>query len=241
MQARVASTRLPAKVLKEILGNTVLEHDIERCLRVKNVNGVIIATTVEPEADKIVEICQKFPPEKVKSYRGSVEDVLERYYEAAAKFGCDIIVRITSDCPLLDPSLVCEMIRCFLELREINEGIDYLCNNMPPTFPHGLDVEIFTFRALEHAFKEGKNPHEREHVTPYIRNHPDFFKLKNFPQQEDQSHYRWVLDYPEDYQFIKRVYEELLPTTPNFNRFDVLNLLKIHPEIQSINEQRRQR
>ena len=100
MQARVASTRLPAKVLKEILGNTVLEHDIERCLRVKNVNGVIIATTVEPEADKIVEICQKFPPEKVKSYRGSVEDVLERYYEAAAKFGCDIIVRITSDCPL---------------------------------------------------------------------------------------------------------------------------------------------
>lgn len=241
MQARVGSTRLPAKVLKKICGKTVLEHDIERCLRVMNASGLIVATTTEPEASQIVDICSRYPGDRLRVYKGSINDVLGRYSHAAEEFGVDIIVRITSDCPLLDPYLVYAMIDRFKYLRRTENAPDYLCNTMPPTFPHGLDTEIFTFEALKKAFKEAKDPHEREHVTPYIRNHPELFQLANFSQEKDLSHHRWTLDYPEDFEFIKEVYQRLYPENPEFSTDDVLKLLEKEPKLKEINKERRQR
>lgn len=241
MQARVGSTRLPAKVLKTICGKTVLEHDIDRCLRIKNSSGVIIATTVEPDASQIVDICAKYPPEKVGVYRGSIDDVLARYYEAAKKYDAQYVVRITSDCPLLDYELAAKMIEIFYQMQESQTPCDYLCNNNPPTFPHGLDIEIFTFAALEKAYYEAKEPFEREHVTPYIRRHPEIFRLQNHSQEQNLSHLRWTLDYPEDLEFIKSVYEQLYPANPVFGTKNILALLEAHPEIRDINEERRQR
>jgi spore coat polysaccharide biosynthesis protein SpsF len=241
MQARVGSTRLPDKILKPILGRAILEHDIERCLRVRNCAGVVVAMTVAPEDDKVVELCSRFPAEKVKSYRGSVQDVLGRYNAAAETFDVQYIVRITSDCPLLDPCLVDEMIEEYFSLKREGDALDYLTNNMPPTFPHGLDTEIISLAALARANLGAKEPLEREHVTPYIRRHPDLFKIRNFAQAEDQSHHRWTLDYPEDYEFIKTVYEHLYPAKPDFSREDVMNLLRRHPEIEAINQMWRQR
>ena len=241
MQARAGSTRLPAKVLKKILGKTVLEHDIERCLRIQNARGIVIATTIEDEAEKIVQICRLFPEEKVKYYRGSIEDVLSRYYESALMVQAQTIIRITSDCPLLDPPLVDTMMEIFAEKRRQSNPLDYFFNTNPPTFPHGLDVEIFYFSALERAFREAKDPYEREHVTPYIRRHPEIFKVENFSQPENQSSFRWTLDYPEDLEFISVVYERLYPQNPSFDRHDIVSLLQEHPEIQSINASRRQR
>jgi len=241
MQARVGSTRLPAKVLKTICGKTVLEHDIERCLRIKRSSGVIIATTIEPDSYKIVEICEKFSPEEVSVHRGSVEDVLGRYYDAARRYKVRYVIRITSDCPLLDFELADSMIGKFIELRGKKLAIDLLFNNNPPTFPHGLDMEIFTFEALEKAFNEANDQDEREHVTPYIRCHPELFKMENFSQTQNLSHLRWTLDYPEDFEFIKAVYEHLYPQNPVFATNDILTLLENHPEIQAINEGRRQR
>jgi len=241
MQARVGSTRLPAKVLKIILGKAVLELDIERCLRVTSIDDVIIATTNEPDAYKIVAVCKKFPSDRVHFYHGAVDDVLARYYKAAREFDSNIIIRITSDCPLFDHTLVDVMIRKFISLRKDGSEVDYLSNNNPPTYPHGLDTEIFTFAALERAFLEAKDPYEREHVTPYIRRHPEIFRIENFSQVRDLSHLRWTLDYPEDFDFIKAVYERLYPQNPAFTTNDVLALLEAHPEIQAINEGRRQR
>jgi spore coat polysaccharide biosynthesis protein SpsF len=241
MQARVGSTRLPAKVLMKIQGKTMLEHDIERCLRIKRSQGIVIATTTEPEAADIINVCRLFPEEKVRFFQGSVEDVLSRYYESSLMVEARTIVRITSDCPLLDPLLVNEMIGVFQTKSRQGEPLDYLCNNMPPTFPHGLDAEIFTFDALQRAHQEARLPREREHVTPYIRNHPEIFRLENFLQETDQSRLRWTLDYPEDFEFIKTVYDRLYPVNPEFSRFDVLSFLTKHPEINLINQNRCQR
>jgi len=241
MQARVGSTRLTGKILKTIQGKTVLEHDIERCLRVQKADGIVIATTVEPEAERIIEICGHFPGEKVRFYCGSIQDVLSRSYESARMVGALTVIRITSDCPLLDPFLVDSMIAVYQKKREDHPPIDYLCNNMPPTFPHGLDTEILTFGALECAFQEATQPEEREHVTPYIRNHPEIFHLDNFSQGENQSHLRWTLDYTEDFEFIKAVYDHLYPENRAFTRFDVLSLLTKYPMLQQMNQTRCQR
>lgn len=238
MQARVSSSRLPAKVLKILHGKTILEHDIERCLRIRRANGIIVATAQEPEAEKIVQICKKFPEERVKYYCGSVGDVLLRYYESA-KFVCaQTIIRITSDCPLLDPMIVDSMIELFFERNKQKKYIDYLSNTDPRTFPKGLDTEVFTFAALELAHHESHLPQEREHVTLYIRNHPEIFRMDNFAQKIDQSSMRWTLDYPEDFEFIKSVYDYLYPENPKFMRSDILSLLEQHPDIVLLNKSR---
>jgi spore coat polysaccharide biosynthesis protein SpsF len=238
MQARVGSSRLPAKILKEIQGKTVLEHDIQRCLRIKTARGIVIATTIEPEAEQIVQICKKFPEEKVKYYRGSVDDVLSRYYESARLVKAETIIRITSDCPLLDPMIIDSMIELFFEKNKSAKSLDYLSNVDLRSFPRGLDTEIFSFETLERAHKEARLPQHREHVTLYIRNHPELFRLDNFTQKIDQSGMRWTLDYPEDFEFIKSVYDYLYPKNPEFMSSDIIALLKEHPKIMSINKNR---
>ncbi|MBN1900072.1 glycosyltransferase family protein [Candidatus Sumerlaeota bacterium] len=241
IQARVGSSRLPAKVLKIIQGKTVLEHDIERCLRIRRADGVVIATTRESEADKIIQVCKKFPPEKVKYYCGSVDDVLSRYYESAQMVGANAIVRITSDCPLLDPVMVDSMIDMFWGKNNNSKCIDYLSNLEPRSFPKGLDTEIFSFFALECAHKEAQLPRDREHVTTYIRSRPDIFPRANFAQKDNQSGMRWTLDYPEDFEFIKKVYDCLYPKNPEFTSADILSLLEKHPDIILLNQTRSQR
>ncbi len=241
MQARVGSTRLPGKILREIQGKTILELDIERCLNIPNADGVVIATTPEPGAQDIIAVTQKFPPGRVTHFVGSVEDVLARYHGAAESVHAGIIIRITSDCPLLDPPLVERLIAAFRESLNTSRPLDYLCNNNPPSFPHGLDAEVFSFTALDRAFHEAREPFEREHVTPYIRRHPELFRLDNVSSAVNLSHHRWTLDYPEDYDLIRAVYDRLYPDNPSFSTQDILDLLDRHPEIARINEGRRQR
>lgn len=227
IQARSGSTRLPAKVLKEIQGETLLAHVIRRVQAIKKVDKVIIATTVNAGDDSILKIAEQC---QVPCSRGSENDVLERYYEAAKKFGVKTIVRITADCPLIDPVVADQVIACFLK-----GGFDYVSNTLTPTFPDGLDVEVFSFAALEKAFKDAKKTSEREHVTPYIWGNPEIFKTGNYINKEDLSDLRWTVDTPADFEFIKTVYQHLYQPGKIFLMNDVLQLLSQKPEIETLN------
>jgi spore coat polysaccharide biosynthesis protein SpsF (cytidylyltransferase family) len=229
VQARVGSTRLPGKVLKEVAGKPMLWHLINRLKRAKNLDRIVVATSQKKEDKKIIELAEEL---KVESFAGSEEDVLDRYYKAATKFGADTIVRITADCPLLDSQLIDEMIEYF----EKEKDIDYLSNVHPPTYPDGLDVEIFTYKALEKAWKSAKLRADREHVTPYITNNRDIFKIKNFRNKIDLSHMRWTVDEPEDYEFVKEVYRHLYKEGEFFDTHDILDLLNRHPNLLKINQ-----
>ena len=165
----MGSTRLPGKVLMELEGKPLLQRVVERVKRAKKIDEIIIATTKNKEDKKLTEFAEKL---KVKSYAGSEDDVLDRYYQAAKKFGAENIVRITSDCPLIDPEIVDDIISYYL-----NNDFDYVSNTISPTYPDGLDTEVFSFKALERAWKEAKKGFEREHVTPYINRHPEIRKL----------------------------------------------------------------
>jgi spore coat polysaccharide biosynthesis protein SpsF len=232
IQARMGSTRLPGKVLIKICGKTVLEHVVDRVGQSKMINDIIIATTtnikddvIEAEADRL----------GVKVFRGSEEDVLSRYYEAAVKFEADIIIRITSDCPLIDPRIVDKMIGRYLEKKG---EIDYLSNTVDRTFPRGLDAEIFAFEILKRANYEAKDLAEREHVTPYIWRNPGLFRNEHYINQTDHSNYRWTLDTKEDLKLIKSIYEQLFPVKDrDFYMEDILDLMEELPSLKSINSE----
>jgi len=230
MQARVGSTRLPRKVLKTICGKTILEHDIDRLRKVKNIDEIIIATTVE---DRDIEIVKEADRLGVKYFRGSENDVLSRYYLAAKANKADIVIRVTSDCPLLD-SKVTEMTISYL-LDNLDK-YDYVSNTLEATFPRGLDIEAFTFGSIERAYIEAKLPREREHVTPYIYTNKDQFRLGCYKNKTDYSNYRWTLDTTEDFEFISVIYDRLYKTNPNFNMEDIIKLLVAEPELVKINE-----
>lgn len=229
IQARMGSTRLPGKVMKSILGKNILIHDLERIKKMKTINGIVVATTILDEDDIIVDAVKNYD-KNIGIYRGSPENVLERYYEAAREFKADIIVRITSDCPLIDPMISDLVVETFL-----SNNCDYCCNNMPGTYPHGLDTEAFSFEALEKAWKEAP-PFEKEHVTEYIINNPDKFKLINVKNRKDLNNLRWTLDYPEDFIFIKEIYERLYSEDKIFDMYDILELLKKEPYLAEINK-----
>jgi spore coat polysaccharide biosynthesis protein SpsF len=227
-QARMGSTRLPGKVMKNLLGAPMLEHFIARIKQAKHVQEIVIATTTHKRDDVIVNLAERLG---VKSFRGSEDDVLGRYYGAAKRFKIDIIIRATSDCPLVDPQIIDEMVSMFLE-----EEIDYLSNNLERTYPLGLDVEIFSFSALERAHKCADADFEREHVTPYIRNNPEIFKIKNKCLEKDFSNYRLTVDTKEDFELIARIYKEFSDKKEMFLLKDVLNLLERKPELVKINQ-----
>lgn len=217
IQARVGSTRLPGKVLKEICGKPVLVHVLDRIKRASAIDEIIVATTDKEKDDIIVNISEG---ENVKVYRGSEYDVLKRYYMAAQYFHSDVIVRITSDNPLTDYRLIDKIVE-----NLILQKADYSCNNMPPTYPYGLDCECFSFNALKKAFENAKKDFEREHVTPYIRQNRDMFSMVNLKSDEDYSHLRLTLDTLKDYEFIKNVYENLYYKNREFTTEDVINFL----------------
>jgi len=232
IQARMGSTRLPGKVMLPLMGESVLYRVVERILDCKYCDEIVIATTKKRQDDSIVQLAQRL---KVGIYRGSEENVLSRYYEAAKKFNFDIVIRITADCPLIDPQIIDEMIQKFNDFNCNGRKCDYLSSGLARTFPLGIGAEIFWYDTLCVVFKEANKDYQREHVTPFIRENPHRFQLKSYTNPENQSQHRWTLDEKDDYNFIRKVYEHLYPSNPKFRFKDILNLLKMKPELISIN------
>jgi spore coat polysaccharide biosynthesis protein SpsF (cytidylyltransferase family) len=226
----VGSTRFPGKIMKEILGKTVLIHDLDRIKEMKTINKIVVATTDLEKDDSIINTVKKYN-KNIGIYRGREDDVLDRYYKAAKEFNANVIVRITSDCPLIDPNISDLVVETFLENK-----CDYCCNNMPRTYPHGLDTEVFSFEALERAWREARKSYEREHVTPYIRENPDKFKIINVWNNVDLRNLRWTLDYPEDFEFITEIYQRLYPKKKIFYMQDILDVLNKEPWLIEINK-----
>jgi spore coat polysaccharide biosynthesis protein SpsF len=236
VQARMASTRLPGKIMKEVLGKTLLEHQIERLHRVKQADKLVIATTDHGEEQPIVDLCERLG---VDSFRGSEKDVLSRYYGAATQYGADMVVRITSDCPLIDPAVVDGVIDHF---QRRHSEVDYASNTFPElTYPRGMDTEVFSYRALKEAYQEAVDLPEREHVTIFIKRRPERYRIVNLPYRQDVSRHRWTVDTPEDLELIARILTALYPQNPEFTLEDCLDLLKKHPEWEEINGEVRQK
>jgi spore coat polysaccharide biosynthesis protein SpsF len=232
IQARFGSTRLPGKIIRLISGKPILWHVWNRLTHSKMINDVIIATTTNSEDDQIENFCVE---NNIHFNRGSAEDVLSRYYETAKKFNVDIIIRITSDCPVIDPEILDDMIN-FFKAENCKYKLDYLSNTLERTFPRGLDVEIFSFEALQKTFSEAKEIYEREHVTPYIYMHPECFTLKNFYNDKDYSFHRWTVDTNDDLELIKEIYISLYNGNNIFLVKDILKLFDIRPELIKINQ-----
>lgn len=229
IQARMGSTRLPGKILKPILGRPLLSLLLERVRRVHAMHSLIIATTTKPEDDIFESFCKE---ENVAIFRGSEENVLNRYYQAALKSQAETIVRITSDCPLIDPAIIDQA----LLLYAVNSNcVDYVSNTLKRTFPRGMDVEVFSFEALKKAEEETKELFEKEHVTPYIYQHPDLFRLINFTHEPDLSNYRLTVDTNEDLMLITKIYEALYAKNRQFTMQDIIKNFDTHPEWININ------
>jgi len=228
IQGRMGSTRLPGKVLKPILGKPMIQHQIERTLRSKKIDKLVLATSTDPSDDELERFCRKID---LPCYRGDLNDVLDRYYQAALLFNPAHLVRLTGDCPLTDPHIIDQVIDFYLA-----GDYDYVSNTLEPTFPDGLDVEIFSFSALKKAWTSAKLPSEREHVTPYIRKHEDVFSAGSFKGDQDLSSHRWTVDESRDFELVTRVYERLRPAKLFFEMEDVLDLLAKYPELMQINQ-----
>ena len=235
IQARMGSTRFPKKVLMPILEKEMLWHIINRLKKSNFLDEVVIATTKSEEDKQILRFTDSVG---IKSFAGSEEDVLDRYYQATKKFRANTIVRITADCPLIDPMIIDKALELFYE-----EDFDYVSNYIidehgirKPTYPDGLDVEVFSFFALEKAWREGRKPSEREHVTPYIWSHPKIFKIGSIQNERDLSHFRWTVDYPEDLEFVREIYKRLYKEDGIFYMEDVIRLIKEEPKLIEINK-----
>lgn len=226
IQARTDSSRLPNKVLKTIEDKLLLWHVINRSKQVKNVEQIILITTRREIDEKLINIAKD---SEILSFRGDVLDVLNRHYQCALEFDADPIIRITSDCPLIDPVLVEQILEFFL-----SNNYDYVSNTINPTFPDGLDTEIFSFSALKQAADNAKLKSEREHVTSYIKNNPKKFKLYNYKNEQDYSKYRWTVDEKRDLEFVRKIYFKMRPKKI-FSMDDILNIIFKNPEIQKIN------
>ena len=228
VQARMGSTRLPNKVLMELEGKSILEHAINRISAAEHIDEAVIVTTIEKRDLAIVGKCAELG---IRVFCGSENDVLDRFYQAAKLLKPDHVVRALCDCPLADPKVVDKIIETHLEA-----GVDYTSNTIKPTYPDGIDLEVFTFNALKTAWKEAKLSSEREHVTPYIYKHPEKFKLLNVEHEKDVSKKRWTVDEEKDYEFVKQIYKCLYPGNNLFGIELVLKFLEDHPELEKINQ-----
>ncbi len=225
----MGSTRLPGKILKDILGEPMLLRLVNRVKSAKLLNNIIVATTTSAEDDVVVNLCNK---NNIKVFRGDELDVLKRYYFAAKQFDSEVIVRLTGDNPLVDPNIIDLAVSEFLQTGK-TESIDYLSTR---NYPYGLNVEVFSFTALEKTYNHGSAPHEREHVTPYIYNHPEIFSIKNYVNKTDLSFHRWTVDTQEDYDLIKEIYDALYHKKEIFLLEDILKLFDERPELLNINK-----
>jgi spore coat polysaccharide biosynthesis protein SpsF len=228
VQARMGSTRLPGKVMLSGAGKPLLGHLLERLQRVKQLDRLIVATSVQSADDVIEDYCRSI---NVHVFRGSERDVLDRYYQTAKHFGLETIVRVTSDCPLIDPGLVDDQLRFFAAHKQ---DFDLVTNRHPLTYPDGLDFDIMSMQALTHVWTHATEPSHREHTVPYFWEKG--MRVHNFedPQNLFTKH-RWTLDYPEDYKLIKTILADLLPERPAFSTQDILLYLDKNPHLPLLN------
>lgn len=233
VQARMSSSRLPKKVLLPILGESLLYRMIERLQQIKHKASIVIATSENAEDDVIQDFCQA---KNITCFRGSLNNLLDRHYQVGVLTNADIVIKIPSDCPLIDPRIVDKVLDFYFE----NEGkYDFVSNLHPATYPDGNDVEIMTFDALKKTWQEATRPLELEHTTPYFWENPDKFRLANVTWETGLDYsmsHRFTIDYYADYLFIKKVFEELYPQNPAFSLEDILSLLQEKPEIYEINQ-----
>lgn len=227
IQARMGSTRLPGKVLADICGQPLLQRLVDRVLATPGLDRVVVATTLDAADDVLADWCVLHG---VPFYRGSVDDVLDRFWQCAQLYPADFVVRITADDPLKDPELIAQAI----SLCDSAPEIDYASNTLQPTYPEGLDVEVVRFRTLERAAREAKLPSEREHVMPYIWNHPDRFALRGFTMPTDLSHWRWTVDKPADLELIRLIFAQFIDQ-PLVSYRAVIEWLIDHPELLALN------
>lgn len=226
VQARVGSWRLPGKVLEDLAGRSMLSRVVSRLRASRLIDELLVATTILAKDDAIVEECQNCG---VSLYRGEENDVLDRYFRAAESRGADVVVRITSDCPLIDPEVTDKTIRAFLQ-----EQPDYASNTIERTYPRGLDTEVFSQNALTQAWQEASELYEREHVTPFIVEHPAQFRVFSVKGDEDYSAHRWTVDTSEDLAFVRMVYSHFRDNEM-FSWRDVLKLLEREPTLADLN------
>lgn len=232
VQARMGSSRLPGKALKDIQGRSMLARVVRRAQRSSLIDRLIVATTDKEADDAIASECKILG---VSVFRGSEDDVLDRYYQAAKAFSAEAVVRITSDCPLIDPDVIDRVVRVFLDNRP-----DYASNTIENTYPRGLDVEVFTFSALEKAWRNASLDFERVHVTPYIYLHPELFRKLSVTAEKNLSFYRWTVDTAEDLALVRAVYEKM-GGDDHFSWRDVLDLFEREPGLAELNRHIRQK
>jgi spore coat polysaccharide biosynthesis protein SpsF len=229
-QARMTSTRLPAKVLKQVLSKPLLEYQIERLRRVKLADQIVIATTTNDTDQPIIDLGDRL---SISCFRGSEEDVLARYYGAAIAHQADVVVRVTSDCPVIDPQVIDQVIQFYIDAYP---KYDYVSNCLGKTYPRGMDTEVFAFSALDEAFHQATVQPDREHVTPFMYRQSDRCKLGQINYFENHSNHRWTVDTPEDFELIRRIIETLYPLKPDFSLEDCLHLLSKNSEWEIINK-----
>ena len=230
IQARCGSTRFPNKVFALIDGKPLLWHVVNRLKYATKIDDIIVATTVSEKDDKIEQWCKE---NNVYCFRGSEENVLNRYYSASEAFPSEYVVRITADDPFKEPKVIDAVITKLIE-----EGYDHVTNNLPPSFPEGLDCEAFKKSALDRSEKEAETAFEREHVTQYIYHHPEIFKIGNVSNPENLSYLRWTIDKDVDFEMVKAVYAHRNPANKGILLMDeILEILKANPEIEKINSE----
>ena len=220
----MASTRLPGKVLAQLGDRPLLAQVVNRASQAQLLSTVLVATSTSQSDDAIKDFCEA---RAIRCFRGNEDDVLDRYYQAAKFAQADVVVRLTADCPFLDPAVIDKVVREFTR-----SNCDYVANILVCTYPDGLDTEVFSFPVLERAWREAKLNSEREHVTPYMRN-PNLFRLKNVTHSEDLSALRWTVDEPRDLEFARAIYSRF--GSRPFEMNDVLKLLREQPELAEIN------
>lgn len=226
LQARMSSSRLPHKVLLPLQGKPMLLQQINRIQTSKLIDILVIATSIEPEDDAIEKLCLD---NGIHCFRGSLDDVLDRFHHCSKIYKGEHIVRLTGDCPVIDSGVIDQVIGHHLE-----SGADYTSNTNPPSYPDGLDVEVIKKEALSEAWRKAKLPSQREHVTPFIRD-SGHFKLENLLGVEDLSNLRWTVDEQEDFELITYIYDKLYPSNPNFHYQDILALLNTDKDKFNVN------
>lgn len=227
IQARMSSSRLPGKVLEPILGKSMLLHLVDRVKQAKYLNNIVVATSTDITDDPIYSLCSN---NDIECSRGDLLDVLSRYYYTAVNYHAQHIVRITADCPLIDPGIIDQLILLYQSTH-----CDYASNTLDHTCPDGLDVEIFSFEALERAYHNAILPSEREHVTPYLYKHSSEFRLASLKNDPNHAHYRLTVDYMEDLSLVREIYHALYPHKIYFDWKDILSFLEEHPSLIELN------
>lgn len=233
VQARTGSSRLPNKIMLPLSGEPLLVRMMERVMASKTASHFVVATSTEEEDDEVAELCEDYG---YNCFRGSLENLLERHYNSGLEYNADVVVKIPSDCPLIDPAIIDRVINFYIQNKD---KYDFVSNLHPPTYPDGNDVEVIPMPILKITYENALLNMEIEHTTPYIWERPDEFRIGNVVWETGLDYsmsYRFTIDYKEDYEFIKTIYDELYEKNPLFTLDDILKLLEEKPEIKNINE-----